>query len=134
MLAIAPERVVFAGSELKGVRVVAISRGASRSVIEYSEAGPHCVFVDAPEQRTRVAVVSAVGSEDLFPPSTASGGVLEVRLARAPGVNTRRELRMAAVVMQVSYRATQGGAERTVEFEAYSADGRVDPVSVIELA
>ena len=133
MLAITPERVLFAGTELRGVKVVAISRGASRSVLEYSESGPHCVFVDSPEQRTRVLVVSVLGSEDFAPPLMSASGVLEVRLARAPGLDVRRELRMAAVVTQVSYRAMQSGAERTVEFEALSADGRADPVTIIEL-
>jgi hypothetical protein len=133
MLAIVPERVVFAGGELKGVRVVAVSRIAVRAVSEYSEEGPHCVFADAPEQRTRVTVITPLGGDDSNPPTMASSGVLEVRLARSPATVSRKEIRMLAVVTQVSYRATSAGADRTVEFEALSADGRTDPVTIVEL-
>jgi hypothetical protein len=133
MLAIVPERVLFAGGELKGVRVAAVSRIAVRPITEYSEQGPHCVFADVAEQRTRVNVVTPLGGDDINPPAIATSGVLEIRLARSPGADSRKEIRMLAVVTQVTYRATSVGADRTVEFEALSVDGRTDPVSVVEL-
>lgn len=133
MLAIMPERVSFAGTELQSVRAVAVSRTVNRGVSEYSELGPHCVFADVPEQRTKVTVIGSVGADDLAPPALASCGVLEVRVARAPGRMKRKEIRMLAMVTHVSYRATPGGAERTIELEALSIDGRADPVTVIEL-
>ncbi len=133
MLVLHPERVTFAGAEWKGVKSVAVARIAAKGVVDYGDAGPHAVFADAPEQRTRVTVVCAVGADDLAPPLPGAAGVLEARVGRAGSEVERKELRASVVVMNVSYKVSGAGAERTVEFEAWSADGAADPVTMVEL-
>lgn len=133
MLVLRPERVTFGGVEWAGVKSVAVLRSTARAVVEHGDVGPHAVFADAPEQRTRVVVTCAMGTDDLSPPTPGAVGVLEARVGRAGVDSGRRELRASAVVMAVSYKVTGAGAERVIELEAVSADGGADPVTLVEL-
>ena len=133
MLILMPTGVSFANVSWVNVRIVAVTRAAVRAVVEHADAGPHAAFVDVPAQRTRITVTSELGANDLAPPLLGTSGTLLVRLARAGADAGLRELRATAVVTAVSYRMNGNTAERIVEFEAVSADGAADPLTLTPL-
>lgn len=133
MLVLNPSSVRFAGVVWPGVTLVTISRAAQKQVTEWSDAGPHVVLVDVPEQVVKVRVESEVKEGDANGPSPGASGTLMVTTSPNGSDAGRRVIAVSAVVAGVSYEVSlRRGAVRTVDLVAVSGDGAADPVSVTD--
>jgi hypothetical protein len=133
MLILNPRRVIFADQPWEQVTLVAIDRRAQRLALEWSDAGPHAVFADVPEQRVDLRVVMDVERDDIGGP--APGQLGELTLVTSPTASDarRRRLTVSAVVTAVSHEVSlRKGAVRTVELVAVSAGGADDPIAITE--
>lgn len=136
MLVLDPTAVSFAGTRWEGVRFVQIDRRAARTAREQGDFGPFAGFVDVPEQRIGVRVEREVRGTELSMPNPGDLGELSFEAStNASGAGAVR-VRVVAVVTDVSYQVPGGAsgagrpARRIVQFEAVSADGSTDPMTV----
>lgn len=127
MLLLSPTRVRFGGQEWTHVRALAVSREASRRVVDFADEGPHAVFADAPEVTTRLEVRQDVTSTSLESPSPGQRAVLTAQVAAGPGSGRAVTLSADAVVLAVRVEA---GGERRIELVALSASGAADPITI----
>jgi len=131
MLALNPRRVEFAGDTWGNVSSVAISRNAETLIAEWSDAGPHVVLADVPEQRVTVEVVQSLLGEDMDEPKPGAMGTLSFETGRSSTDASTDTVSMTAVVERVWYEVSVSrGSSRRVRLLAVSADGQTDPVSV----
>lgn len=131
MLVLNPRMVKFGPVVWDGVLSVAIDRLAQKRVVEWTDAGPHAVMADVPEQRVEIAVVQELAREDLAGP--APGQQAELVLFTSPTASeaARRKVTTQAVVVQVRHEISlKRGAVRTIELVAVSAAGGTDPVVI----
>jgi hypothetical protein len=128
MLILNPNRVRFGSLRLERVLAVAID-SSSREVVEHSDLGPHAVFADAPERRTRVKLVQELTSTDLAAPLPGDAG--ELSFFAAPGSSEARRVQVSAqcVVLRVEHDIRRTPT-RTITLTALSSDGQADPVAV----
>lgn len=133
MLVLNPRVVKFGPAVWDGVLAVAIDRLANRRVIEWSDAGPHAVFADVPEQRIEVKVTQELAREDLAGPVPGQQGELVLHTSPTATDAARRKVSVQAVVVQVGHELSlKKGALRTIELVAVSATGSADPVVISE--
>lgn len=134
MLVLNPRRVAFAGEAWGEVVSVAVDRQAVKLVESFGDAGPHCVFVDAVEQRVTVTVVQQLSrGEAPDVPRPGDAGTLVFAYASVGGSGRKVRVTLEAVVVGVSHGVgLKQGAMRTVSFRGVSADGAADPVVVSE--
>jgi len=131
MLALNPDRVRFAGVLWDGVTRAAIDRVAVRQVVEWSDAGPHAVLADVPEQRVLITVERQLARDGMDWPRPGEAGELTFYAAPAGSEAGRVRVRATCVVLSVMHELSgRRGAVRRVEMIAISADGAADPVSV----
>lgn len=134
MLWIDPEEVSLLGHALEGVEAVAVDRRAARLALEWSDAGPHAVFADAPEQRVDVRVTRRLASSSgAFESALAPGamGQLSFVAERAGSDASRARVEMTVVVTGVEHALRAGScARQVISCAAISSDGAADPVSV----
>lgn len=131
MLILHPRTVSFGTSLWEGVSVVTVDREASRLAIEHDDAGPHALFVDAPEQVTRLKLVQELGREELGSPKP--GEVETLTLYTAPSASDARRTRVVALccVESVTHEvSTKRGTFRTITLIALSPDGETDPITL----
>ncbi|MFA6043558.1 MAG: hypothetical protein WC718_01115 [Phycisphaerales bacterium] len=133
MLVLNPSSVTFAGGAWAGVTSVTISRAAQKQVTEWSDAGPHVVLADVPEQVVKIRVESEVTAGDANGPVPGASGTLAVVTSPNGSDAGRRVISANAVVAAVSYEVSlKRGAVRTVDLVAVSSDGAADPISVTD--
>lgn len=134
MLWIEPEEVSLLGHALGGVELVGVDRHATRMALEWSDAGPHAVFADAPAQRVEVRVSRRMaGSDGAFETDLAPGamGELSFTANRAGSDADRVRVSMTVVVSAVEHGLRVGKCgQQTILCVAVSADGASDPVSI----
>lgn len=127
MLVLSPTRVRFGGQEWTHVRAMAVSREASRRVVDFADAGPHAVFADAPEVVTRLEVRQDLTSTSLESPAPGQRAVLTAQVSAGPGSGRAVTLSADAVVLGVRVEA---GGERRIELVVLSATGAADPITI----
>ncbi|TVQ61956.1 MAG: hypothetical protein EA378_05690 [Phycisphaerales bacterium] len=135
MLVLNPRRVTFAGEAWGEVVSVVVDRQAVKLVESFGDAGPHCVLVDAVEQRVAVTVVQQLARGEVPDvPRPGDAGELVFAYAAAGGSGRKVRVAVSAVVIGVSHGVgLKQGATRTVTFRGVSSDGGAgDPVSVSE--
>ena len=131
MLVLNPRLVTFGGESWEDVAAVSIDRVAARLVEEWSDAGPHAVFVDAPERRVTVRVVQEPAGDAPGAPLPGDSGELVVFTAPGAGDAGRKRVSCGAVVTRVEHEVSlRRGSVRTVTLAAVSADGAADPIAV----
>lgn len=132
MLVLNPRLVKFGPSTWENVVSVAIDRAAHKQVIEWSDAGPHAVMADVPEQRVTIKVMQELLREDIAAPRPGEQAELIVFISPA-GDSARRKVAMQAVVLHVTHELSlKKGAVRTVELAAVSSAGSVDPITITD--
>ncbi|QYK47540.1 MAG: hypothetical protein KF838_12200 [Phycisphaeraceae bacterium] len=130
MLLLSPRTVSFGDSTWANVALVTIDREASRSVIAYTDTGPHPTFVDAPEQVTRIKIVQELASEDLGAPRPGEVGMFELFTSPTSTNRPRTRLAAEACVESVTHEVSlKRGAVRTITLIALSTDGATDPIA-----
>lgn len=131
MLVLNPRLVKFGAFVWEGVLSVVIDRLAHKQVVEWSDAGPHAVFVDVPEQRIEVRIAQELIREDLAGPVPGQQAELVLYTSPTSSEAARRKVSLQAVVVQVSHELSlKKGALRMIELVAVSATGASDPVSI----
>lgn len=133
MLLLNPRSVTFGSATWDSVVAVMIDRDSVRFVEEWSDAGPHAVLADAPEQRVTIRVVQEVTRDDLGSPRPGEAGALSLCTAPTGADAGRRKLTAQAVVRSVSHEVSlKRGAVRTITLVAVSADGAADPIAIAD--
>ncbi len=135
MLILHPREVSFLNTPWKNVTSVVVDRAATRIVTDVSDAGPHVLFADCPEQRVTIRVTMDIAEDSILAPALGVQGTLA--FATAPtGVNaSRSSVTATAVITAVSHEVSlRKGAVRTVEFVAVSADGAADPITITDVS
>jgi len=137
MLFIAPLTVNMGGVIYANVLSISMDRQATREVVEFGDAGPHVVFADVAEMRTKVVITMDVGLEPVGMVSFAPGEALTISFdygINGAEASKRRVIVAQGVVMGYTYAMKQGKpVARVVELLAVSSDGSADPITQIIL-
>lgn len=139
MLILNPPTVQLGPHTLDDVALLAIDRVAHRKAEEWSDAGPHPVFADVPEQRTVVRIVRRLERDDPAPPLPGEQHTLAFHTSPNLSDADRRRISIAAaVVTAVTHQVGGGpsgrGAQQTITLTALSPDGASDPISITTIA
>lgn len=131
MLILNPSRVRFAGVPWEDVTLVAIDRGATKTLTEWSDSGPHVVLVDVPEQKVTIRVERQLMRDGLEAPRPGDLGEVSFHASPMGSEAARVRVRAMCVVIGVTHElSARRGAVRTIEMIAVSTDGAADPVVV----
>lgn len=131
MLLLTPRAVRFGEATWEDVSAVVVDRASRRSVVEWSDLGPHAVLADVPEQEVTVRVVQSLTRDAPDAPRPGDAGQLSFDTSPAGTDTGRRRVSAQAVVLGVRHElSVKGGATRTVTLVAVSPDGAADPVIV----
>ena len=132
MLVLSPQRVMLDSTQLDDVQVLSIERAAERTLVHWSDQGPHATFADVPEVRTIIRIeqsLHAARSQTLLLPGREA--LLKAGIAAAPGSTPHTELSATIVILSVKHDVTSRKAPvRTIECIAIASDGSRDPVSL----
>lgn len=130
MRILAPRDVSFGSVVCKDVDAITINRAAQRQVVEWSDAGPHAVFADVPQQQVTVRLEQRVSAEIDDVPKPGDTATLSFQIV--PGGDARRRrISAACTVVSVRHEMNAGkGAARLIDFVAVSSDGVADPVTI----
>ena len=133
MLWINPRNVTLFGSDLTGVRTIAVSRSGKLVVEEWSDAGPFAVFADVAEISVEV-VIEQVAREETAGVlgAVAPGDAGTLRFSAAPSAaSAHAEAVEASVVVTGVKQRLHGsdGPTRLITLVAVSADGAADPIA-----
>jgi hypothetical protein len=129
MLLVRPAQLTFGTATWPHIDRVAIDRTA-KAVREWTDDGPHPVFVDCPEQLTRIRIVQTLDHTTLATP--IPGDMAELRIDLAPTDARRRRVRCTAVVESVTHDLAPSRATRTITLTAVSTDGDTDPLTITD--
>ncbi len=131
MLILNPTRVRFAGAVWDDVTRIAVDRSAAREIAEWSDAGPHVVLADVPEQRVLVTIERQLVRDGMDGPRPGDSGELTFYASPAGSEAGRVRVRLTGVVAAVTHDlSSRKGATRKVELIAVSGDGAADPVVI----
>lgn len=132
MVVLHPASVTLLGRELAGVESVAVNRrarGGAGHAEEWSDLGPHCVFVDVPEQRVTVSVRRVVTADEPTPARPGDAGTLQFRTGQSLGAARGRQYAAQVVVLAVRHEAgPPAGVRQRIEMQAVSSTGAADPL------
>ena len=138
---IIPDIVNFGPLTLDNIQYLAVDRASERLATEWTDAGPHAVFADVPEQRVTVRLSRRIIGQ--APAGVVPGQRETLTADFAPGGSggKRRRLTVSAVVTSVDYQfagadAASGSARSTrqsITLIALSPDGATDPVTIQDL-
>lgn len=136
MLILNPPHVTLGPHTFTDVALLAIDRAAERTAEEWSDAGPHPVFADVPEQRTLIRIVRRPERDDLTPPRPGEQHALTFRISPNLSDADRRRITIPAAVVTAVTHQVGGpkGAQQTITLTALSSDGATDPVAVTTIA
>lgn len=133
MLVLHPSDVTLLGAPLPGVESIAVSRTATKFVVERADTGPHPVFADAPEQAAEIVIVRAI--EGPLPPGPLPGQqgalVFVGALSGADGPARRVSATVVVRSVRIELARRKGGAQR-IELLAISTTGAADPITIQE--
>ncbi len=140
MIILNPDTVMFDGVRWDGVRSVTIDREAVSVAEEWSDDGPHCLFVDVPRVRTTLRVRRAVeaargdGSREapgvLEFPGPGDEGVLRVQVGAVRSDRQRRSVEVRCVVLRAAVSAGPEGMTAEIVLAGVATLGGIDPVQV----
>lgn len=134
MLILNPAQVTFGTATWSDVAAVSIERRPHREVVEWSDAGPHAVMADVPEQRVDITVVQALSRDDLATPRPSEQAVLTVQVSPTASDAGRKKIVATCVIVRVEHDVIgKRGATRTIRLVAISSDGVADPITVTDL-
>jgi len=133
MLWLNPTEATLDGAPLPGVRSVAVDRVTTRTAEERTDAGPHVVFSDAPEQRVTLRLRRRVaGADDAALPGVPLGAMAALAFRAAPSSGDRNGRRISATValraVEHGFTAREGFTQ-TLTMTAISPDGAADPIT-----
>jgi hypothetical protein len=132
MLVLNPQRVQMDGQEWSGVESIAIDRLAHRLVQEWSDDGAYSTYVDVPEQRVRVSLVSVLDDGALDELLPGQAGMLTFEAARSGSDAGRIEVSVGVVVGEVRHEVSRGRGVRSIVCWGVSSDGQADPVEIVQ--
>ncbi|MCC6284202.1 MAG: hypothetical protein IT439_02695 [Phycisphaerales bacterium] len=131
MLILSPDKVTFAGEPWREVASVSIERAAEKSVLEWSDNGPHAVYGDVPEERMTLRVVRVLSESELDGPAPGALGELVLFTSNGASDGRRRRLRALGVIERIAYQYVQkSGATQTITLLAVSPAGDVCPLTI----
>lgn len=136
MLLPLPNSLTFGEIALSDAAVVTIDRAAAKAVLDWSDAGPHPVFADVPEQCTTITIARDLIRGDLSAPAPGQLGELAF-LFSAAGANSdaaRKRFTAACVVRDVRHELlpARPAARQLITFLPISPDGTQDPVTITD--
>jgi hypothetical protein len=139
---ISPDTVKFGTLTLDNALHLAVDRASERLALEWSDAGPHAVFADVPEQRITLRLSRRIVGQA---PASVVPGQRDTLVAEfAPGgsgAGRRRRLTVTAVVTGVDYQlagadaasGTSRSTRQDITLVALSTDGAADPIAIQDL-
>lgn len=134
MLILHPTDVTLLGAPLPGVESIAVSREAARFVTERTDAGPHSVFADAPEQAVEITVLRAIEGPQPAGPIPGQQGTLVFTGALSGADGPARRVSATVVVRSARIELSRRkGAAQRLELVALSTDGAADPIAIQEV-
>lgn len=137
MLIHQPHSVTFGGTPLPDVASIAIDRTAAREALEWSDAGPHAVFADIPEQRTTITLVRAPSRGELTPllPAQMEELTFVYSAAGTPTDALRRRVTAMCVVRDVRHALdhARGTSRQIITMIAVALSGDSNPVTITTL-
>ncbi len=133
MLVLHPTDVSLLGAPLPGVESIAVSRAATKFIAERTDAGPHPVFADAPEQAVEIAIVRTLDGPQPPGPQPGQQGTLVFTgaLSGADGPARRVSATVVVRAARIELSRAKGAAQR-IELLALSTTGAADPVTIQE--
>jgi hypothetical protein len=133
MLILNPKQVTFGTVTWPDVVAVSIERRPHREAVEWSDAGPHVVLADVPEQRVELTVVQELSRDDLASPKPSEQAALAVLVSPTASDVGRRRVSATCVIVRVEHEVSaRRGALRTIKLVAISSDGLADPITVVD--
>jgi hypothetical protein len=129
MLFLNPTHVTLAATELDNVSSIMLSRRATKTIVDYDDAGPHPVFADVPEQRAEIVIRRTLTRDEGAP--AALGDQEDLSFTTAPNTSSaqRRAISMSLVVTAIEHTiARSGGCEQTIRAVAVAPSPTTDPV------
>jgi hypothetical protein len=131
MLVLNPASVKFGAAAWYDVTDVSVDRAAARTLVEWTDTGPHAVFADVPEERVTIRVSRRLLRDTAFALRPGDAAELVVYTSATAGDAARRRLRASCVVTAVSHDvSTRNGAVQTVTLVAVSSNGSSDPLVI----
>lgn len=130
MIWLSPQEVYLGNIVLDHVESISINRSPHKSVLEWTDLGPHLGFADVPEQRVDVRIErEIVDSEsiDLKP-----GDEVTLTARRATSASAARVVQITAtvVILSVDYTLSKTrGARQRIHAIAISSGGLSDPIT-----
>ena len=133
MLILNPTSVTLGSQILPNVSAIAIDRVATRQIIEWSDAGPHIVYVDCPEQRITITLIQEFAQGDLSSPPPGASLTLNFHTSIDASHAGWSKITVPTVLLATKHESKTRGFTRTLTFAAISTDGSTDPVTVAPL-
>lgn len=134
MLVLHPTDVSLLDAPLPGVESIAVSRAATKFIAERTDAGPHPVFADAPEQAVEIIIVRAFDGPQPPGPLPGQQGALLFTgaLSGADGPARRVSATVVVRAARIELSRSKGAAQR-IELLALSTSGAADPIAITEV-
>lgn len=131
MLLLSPRKVTFGTLTMENAASVAFDRSATKTVVEWSDLGPHIVFADVPEQRINVAVTHQTERDTPDAPKPGDQGTLTIFTSPAGTDGGRKKITATAIVTGIRHELSLRRAPtRVVEFVLVSVNGVADPIVI----
>jgi hypothetical protein len=133
MLILNPRQLLFSNQPWPNVTAVSVDRKTTRLALNWSDAGPHPTFADAPEQEITITVQMELDREDLDTPRPGQSGTLTFITSPTSSDANRRQFSTTAVITNITHDLSQRKAPtRTITLLALSQDGATDPITIAD--
>ena len=130
MLILNPTSVILGNQILPNVSSIAIDRAASRQLIEWSDEGPHIVFIDCPEQRITITLVQELSRGELSIPAPGTSLQLVFQTSIDSSHAGWSVISIPVVLLAAKHESKARGFVRTLSLVAISSNGISDPVTI----
>lgn len=131
MLILNPDEVTFAGEPWPEVVAVVVERAAEKSILEWSDLGPHAVYADVPEERMTIRITRLLSTSVFELPGPGALGEVVFFASMGTSDARRRRVRAVCVIERIAYQFVQkSGATQIVTLVAVSGAGNVSPVTI----
>ena len=133
MLILTPSNVTFGSFTFSNISSIMIDRASTRRIIEWSDDGPHPVFVDCPEQRITITAVQELAQGELSSPIPGTSATLSFSTAHNRSAAGWSRITVPAVLVAITHDSKPRGFIRSLSFIAVSPRGDSDPISIAPL-
>jgi hypothetical protein len=136
MLILNPQAVKFGPTTWEDVAAITIDRAAERTILEWTDSGPHPALADVPEQLVTIKVTRRLLRDDLSSPAPGQSAELVFCTSPTAAQGGRKRARATVVVTSVVHQLTgqrsgaDPGALRTITMLCISSDGAADPITI----